>query len=150
MFRRHSPVRIHNERITPSVIPEKQKTGEKPSTNGHPAYQNPRTHWWDVSFVYGSDEETLRNTRTYEGGRIDAGRDGVMPHNPDGTIVTGDNKNSWVGVSLLQCLFAMEHNSIADEMAAAHPAWTGGFRVWSCFFSVGLGLDGWLGFSRRG
>ena len=112
--------------IPPSPpFPKKQKTGEKPSTNGHPAYQNPRTHWWDVSFVYGSDEETLRRTRTYEGGKIYAGEGGVMPHNPDGTIVTGDNKNSWVGVSLLQCLFAMEHNSIAEEMAAAHPAWSG-------------------------
>lgn len=105
----------------------KQTTGQKPSTNGHPAYQNPRTHWWDVSFVYGSDEETLRRTRTYEGGKIYAGEGGVMPHNPDGSIVTGDNKNSWVGVSLLQCLFAMEHNSIAEEMAVAHPAWSGEF-----------------------
>lgn len=69
---------------------------------GHPAYLNRRTHWWDVSFVYGSDPETVRRTRTHQGGKIHAGRDGIMGHNADGTISTGDNKNSWIGVSLLQ------------------------------------------------
>lgn len=75
--------------------------------------------------MYGSDDETLARTRTGEGGKINAGADGVLSHSPDGVIQTGDNKNSWVGVSLLQALFSMEHNSIAEEMAAAHPAWTG-------------------------
>ncbi|CAN0606112.1 unnamed protein product, partial [Ectocarpus sp. 12 AP-2014] len=93
------------------------------STNNHQAYRNPRTHWWDVSFVYGSDEETHRRTRTFEGGKILAGSDGVMDHTPEGNITSGDNKNSWVGVSLLQALFSMEHNAIADEIAAAHPTW---------------------------
>lgn len=73
-----------------------------PGKNGHPAYPNRRTHWWDVSFVYGSDADTAQRTRTWEGGKIHAGIDGVMGHNPDGVISTGDNKNSWVGVSLLQ------------------------------------------------
>lgn len=73
-----------------------------PGTNGHPAYPNRRTHWWDVSFVYGSDAETENRTRTREGGKIYAGVDGIMGHNIDGVISTGDNKNSWVGVSLLQ------------------------------------------------
>ncbi|CAN0517501.1 unnamed protein product, partial [Ectocarpus sp. 8 AP-2014] len=93
------------------------------STNNHQAYRNPRTHWWDVSFVYGSDEETLGRTRTFKGGKILAGSSGVMDHTPEGNIASGDNKNSWVGVSLLQALFSMEHNSIADEIAAAHPTW---------------------------
>ncbi|CAM9858665.1 unnamed protein product [Ectocarpus sp. 4 AP-2014] len=100
-----------------------KKTGATASTNNHQAYRNPRTHWWDVSFVYGSDEETHGRTRTFKGGKILAGSDGVMNHTPEGNIASGDNKNSWVGVSLLQALFSMEHNSIADEIAAAHPTW---------------------------
>ncbi|CAN0074799.1 unnamed protein product, partial [Laminaria digitata] len=100
-------------------------TGGVPGANGHPAYPNRRTHWWDVSFVYGSDSGTVGRTRTGEGGHIHAGERGVMGHAPNGVISTGDNKNSWVGVSLLQALFSMEHNSIADEIAEAHPAWNG-------------------------
>ncbi|CAN0457256.1 unnamed protein product, partial [Laminaria digitata] len=73
-----------------------------PGANGHPAYPNRRTHWWDVSFVYGSDSDTVGRTRTGEGGRIHAGEGGVMGHAPNGVISTCDNKNSWVGVSLLQ------------------------------------------------
>lgn len=105
-----------------------------PGTTGHPAYANVRTHWWDVSFVYGSDEETLKITRTWEGGKINAGADGLLDHNPDGSIVTGSNKNSWVGVSLLQAVFSLEHNSIAEEMAAAHPAWSGERSSCVCVF----------------
>ncbi|CAM9330700.1 unnamed protein product, partial [Sphacelaria rigidula] len=92
---------------------------------GHPAYKNRRTHWWDVSFIYGSDAESVSRTRTHQGGKIHAGKNGVMDHTDDGVISTGDNKNSWVGVSLLMGLFSMEHNAIADLIAAAHPTWSG-------------------------
>eukprot|EP00904_Undaria_pinnatifida_P006812 jgi/Undpi1/3260/HiC_scaffold_15.g06634.m1 len=107
------PMAKFNTRTTASV----------PGVNGHPAYPNRRTHWWDVSFVYGSDSDTVGRTRTGEGGRVVAGEGGVMEHADNGVISTGDTKNSWVGVSLLQALFSMEHNSIADEIAIAHPAW---------------------------
>lgn len=85
-----------------------QTTGGTDSTMGHPAYPNRRTHWWDVSFVYGSDKDTVSRTRTFEGGRIHAGKDGVMGHTDAGIISTGDNKNSWIGVSLLQaCVYVV-------------------------------------------
>lgn len=82
-----------------------QKTGEVPGVNGHPAYHNRRTHWWDASFIYGSNPETMARTRTGAGGKIHAGKDGVMDHNDAGVVSTGDNKNSWVGVSLLMASF---------------------------------------------
>lgn len=34
---------------------------------------------------------------------------------------TGDNKNSWLGVSLLQELFLKEHNAVAEAIVANHP-----------------------------
>ena len=42
----------------------------------------------------------------------------AMAERRDGTYIAGDNKNSWVGVALLQELFIKEHNWIADQIAA--------------------------------
>lgn len=55
--------------------------------------------------MYGSDSDTVGRTRTGEGGRVVAGEGGVMEHADNGVISTGDTKNSWVGVSLLQVRF---------------------------------------------
>ena len=41
-----------------------------------------------------------------------------MAERKDGTYKAGDNKNSWVGVALLQDLFIREHNWVADQIAA--------------------------------
>lgn len=45
----------------------------------------------------------------------------VLPENKDGTYVLGDNKNSWIGVALLQEIFLREHNYIAEELSKAYP-----------------------------
>lgn len=42
----------------------------------------------------------------------------ALAEDRDGTYLAGDNKNSWVGVALLQDLFIREHNYICDEIAA--------------------------------
>ncbi len=44
-----------------------------------------------------------------------------LPENKDGTYVLGDNKNSWIGVALLQEIFLKEHNWLADKMAKEYP-----------------------------
>ena len=42
----------------------------------------------------------------------------ALAERKDGTYIAGDNKNSWVGVALLQDLFIREHNWVADQIAA--------------------------------
>lgn len=42
----------------------------------------------------------------------------ALAEDKDGTYLAGDNKNSWVGVALLQDLFIREHNYICDQIAA--------------------------------
>ncbi len=78
-----------------------------------------RTNWWDASFVYGNNSDQLDRARTRKGGKIVTSD---IPHalaeDKDGTYLAGDNKNSWVGVALLQDLFIREHNWICDQIAA--------------------------------
>lgn len=78
-----------------------------------------RTNWWDASFVYGNNTEMLEDARTKQGGKMVTS---PIPHalaeRRDGTYIAGDNKNSWVGVTLLQEIFIKEHNWIADQIAA--------------------------------
>jgi hypothetical protein len=42
----------------------------------------------------------------------------ALAEDKDGFYFAGDNKNSWVGVALLQDLFIREHNYICDNIAA--------------------------------
>lgn len=42
----------------------------------------------------------------------------ALAEDKDGVYFAGDNKNSWVGVALLQDLFIREHNYICDQIAA--------------------------------
>jgi hypothetical protein len=48
----------------------------------------------------------------------------ALAERKDGTYVAGDNKNSWVGVALLQDLFLREHNWLADKIAEEDPKLT--------------------------
>lgn len=97
-----------------------RKTLERPDDD---AYDSFRTMWWDASFVYG-DEETENTARTFVGGKLkvdEKNHPNTLHQEPDGSISTGDNKNSWVGVELLQELFLKEHNAVAEEIAKQHP-----------------------------
>jgi len=48
----------------------------------------------------------------------------AMAERKDGTYYAGDNKNSWVGVTLLQDLFIREHNWVADKIRDENPTFT--------------------------
>ncbi|CAM9575658.1 unnamed protein product, partial [Discosporangium mesarthrocarpum] len=101
------------------------KTKEVMAKGGFPAHINPRTHWWDGSLIYGNNDNTLKETRTFVGGcvKID---EGLLHHDPvTGAVATGDPKNSWVGVTLLQVLLSLEHNAIAQHISSAHPDFDG-------------------------
>ena len=45
----------------------------------------------------------------------------TLAERSDGTYLAGDNKNSWVGVALLQDLFIREHNFVAGKIAEENP-----------------------------
>ncbi|CAI9090528.1 OLC1v1025313C2 [Oldenlandia corymbosa var. corymbosa] len=81
---------------------------------------NRRTPWWDGSSIYGSDEKTLQKVRTYKDGKLKISSDGLLPHESDGRLISGDVRNSWAGVSTLQALFVMEHNAVCDALKKEH------------------------------
>ena len=55
--------------------------------------------------------------RTFKDGKLKISRDGLLLHeDDDGRAISGDVRNSWAGVSLLQALFVMEHNSVCDAL----------------------------------
>lgn len=92
----------------------------KARSDGH--FESERSQWWDASFVYGQDEDEVNKARTFKGGAMYASSTPhVLPENKDGSYVLGDNKNSWVGVTLLQDVFLKEHNWIANKMAKEYP-----------------------------
>mmetsp|Transcript_10722 Transcript_10722/g.18263 ORF Transcript_10722/g.18263 Transcript_10722/m.18263 type:complete len:894 (-) Transcript_10722:135-2816(-) len=78
-----------------------------------------RTNWWDASFVYGNNSEQIDRARTKKGGKmVTSDIPHALAEDKDGIYFAGDNKNSWVGVALLQDLFIREHNYICDNIAA--------------------------------
>ena len=95
-----------------------RKTRERP--DGH--YDNFRTMWWDASFLYGNNKAEADSGRAHVGGRLKTNlqHPDTLPN--DGNVnTTGDNKNSWVGVALLQEIFLKEHNAIVEDITKQNP-----------------------------
>ena len=72
--------------------------------------------WRDGSAVYGSNAEKLQKVRTFKDGKLKISSDGLLLHDKDGVAVSGDVRNSWIGVSTLQALFIKEHNAVCDAL----------------------------------
>jgi hypothetical protein len=91
-----------------------------------PTYVNKVTPWWDLSQVYGADEERNRELRAGEDGKL-AIADGRLPEETKkelhGVDLTGFSDNYWVGLAMLHTLFAKEHNAICDMLKSHHPTW---------------------------
>jgi Animal haem peroxidase len=85
-----------------------------------PTYLNVNTHWWDASSIYGDDLEQQRFLREGSGGRLRL-VDGLPPVPPDPADNPALVPGFWLGLGMMQTLFALEHNSIAAMLAAAHP-----------------------------
>src|SRR6187401_463555 len=89
-----------------------------------PAYINENTHWWDGSAIYGSSPSAQASPRAGREGKVlvsPSGRLGVDP--VTGREITGFTDNSWVGLSLLHGLFALEHNAICDMLKKHNTKW---------------------------
>lgn len=82
---------------------------------------NTRTPWWDASSIYGSNAERLQRVRTFKDGKLKLSKDGLLLHDQDGIAISGDVRNSWAGVSVLQALFIKEHNAVCDALKKEYP-----------------------------
>ncbi|XP_024366728.1 alpha-dioxygenase PIOX [Physcomitrium patens] len=96
-------------------------TKEVPAGNNVTGHINTRTPWWDASVIYGSTKEAERNVRTFRDGKLKVRPDGWLMTDEDNLPVTGDIRNLWVGVAMLQSLFIAEHNMVCDTIKKAHP-----------------------------
>ena len=105
------------------VTRSRKDTTRTAADAGTPAsYQNVNTHWWDGSQVYGSDLATANSLRTFEGGRLIVTTDNRLPLADNGLPKVGRSENWWLGLQMLHQLFVLEHNAIADHLAANYPA----------------------------
>lgn len=85
-------------------------------------HDNTRTHWWDASFLYGQDDEAVKRCRTGIGGKLHLSSEvGLLAKDDDGNNLVGDAKNAWLGVAMLQEIFAREHNAVCDAVVTQHP-----------------------------
>ncbi|XP_078165996.1 alpha-dioxygenase PIOX-like [Carex rostrata] len=87
-------------------------------------HYNSRTPWWDGSAIYGANKQKLDNVRTFEDGKLNIGDDGLLLHSDNGVAISGDVRNSWAGVSILQALFTKEHNAVCDALKNEYPRLT--------------------------
>ncbi|OUS24772.1 hypothetical protein A9Q99_23550 [Gammaproteobacteria bacterium 45_16_T64] len=96
----------------------------KDVNDGRPAtFLNENTAWWDGSQLYGSDQETQNSLRSFEDGKMTV-VDGRLPIDPaTGISMTGFSENWWIGLEIMHTLFVLEHNKIADMLAASYPEW---------------------------
>ncbi|KAJ4745590.1 Prostaglandin G/H synthase 2 [Rhynchospora pubera] len=87
-------------------------------------HYNVRTAWWDGSAIYGNNGEKAEKLRTYVDGKVVIGDDGLLLHDENGVALSGDIRNSWAGVSILQALFTKEHNAVCDALKKEYPKLT--------------------------
>jgi len=101
-----------------------------------PVFSNEFSHWWDGSQIYGESPESqfaLRdNGRSQlktelETTELDKRQVMLLPEKvlngrKLGVDVTGNSQNMWVGLSLLQNLFSLEHNRICSALEQHEPS----------------------------
>lgn len=85
---------------------------------------NDITAFIDGSNVYGSDQETADDLRSFDGGKLTVDADNLLPKGENGQYLAGDiRSNENVGLTSMHTLWVREHNRIADELSAQNPGW---------------------------
>ncbi|CAN4079273.1 unnamed protein product [Withania somnifera] len=97
---------------------EETLTGFYEIKTGH---LNRRTPWWDGSAIYGSNAEVLKKVRTFEEGKLKLSANGLLEQDENGKIISGDVRNAWAGLLVLQALFVQEHNAVCDTLKKEYP-----------------------------
>ncbi|KAF7290537.1 hypothetical protein MIND_01293600 [Mycena indigotica] len=94
--------------------------------DGRPdTYNNHVSSWWDLSMVYGEDEETHAKLRSFTNGKMKVEDDNLIPVDPvSGLDLTGFNDNWWAGLSLLTNIWVREHNLVCDMLKNNNPNWS--------------------------
>ncbi|MCU1531646.1 MAG: peroxidase family protein [Arthrobacter sp.] len=88
-----------------------------------PTYVNVTTHWWDGSQIYGTGQAEQDFLRSGQGGKLRI-ENGMQPLPADPTENPALTPGFWLGLGMMQTLFALEHNAICDRLAAAYPGWS--------------------------
>jgi len=86
-----------------------------------PSYVNVNSHWWDASSVYGTNAIDQELLRTEVGGKLHLRPDGTIPYSTEPGRNPAMIPGFWLGLVMLQTLFAQEHNAICDMLAAKYP-----------------------------
>lgn len=87
-------------------------------------HPNVITSFIDGSNIYGSDKDTERALRTFEGGQLMLDEHKLLPKNPQGLYMAGDERaNEHIGLTSMHTLWVREHNRIAEAIACKHPRW---------------------------
>ena len=95
-----------------------------PDAHGMPQTRvNVLTHWWDGSQVYGTGADEQRALRSGTDGKLRVRDDGHLPLSTDPDHDPSREPGFWVGLLMLQTVFALEHNAICDHLHAAYPTW---------------------------
>lgn len=105
---------------TVQVLRSKPDPTTPPQSTLPPTHVNINTHWWDGSSIYGNDLAEQRFLRDGEGGRLRL-VDGLPPRPDDPALDPARMPGFWLGLGMLQTLFVLEHNSIVEMLAGAHP-----------------------------
>jgi hypothetical protein len=108
----------------PMQIPRTRRDPTRgPSDEGQPrTFINAETHWWDASQLYGSNKQLQQAVRSGQDGKLALGPDGMIPAPMLAQL--GQEPGFWLGLALLQTLFAREHNAICDRLRAEYPSWS--------------------------
>jgi hypothetical protein len=97
-------------------------TPKDPASKRPPTFVNENSHWWDGSQIYGCDTATAARIRAGQHGKVRVNPDGRLPVDPaTGLEITGFTENTWIGLSMLHGLFALEHNAICDALRGDFP-----------------------------
>ena len=132
----HTPDASGEMVFVPGLVAPLERSIYDPATGtmGPREHVNTITPSMDASMIYGSDADREAALRTFEGGMLGMGDDGLMILTSSGMAgaspekqlyLSGDVRaNENTGLTVLHNLFSMEHNYWADRIGQVHTDWT--------------------------